>query len=118
MYDADMEIEGAAPEDQTGGQDSKIFQKDVEKIDPFFQEAEEVAGAEVEIDVGEKRAVLRDGRVPKLEKNYKRQQNEQKAMAEGWFKEDKMHQKAKRPIPEKWVEKNVNLANPNDKKGP
>jgi len=41
--------------------------------------------------VGEKRAVLRDGRVPKLEKNYKRQQNEQKAMAEGWFKEDKMH---------------------------
>jgi len=25
MYDADMEIEGAAPEDQTGGQDSKIF---------------------------------------------------------------------------------------------
>lgn len=112
MYDADMEIEGAPLEDQTGGQDSKIFQKDVEKIDPFFQEAEEV-----EVDVGEKRAVLRDGRVPKLEKNYKRQQNEQKAMAEGWFKEDKMHQKAKR-IPDKYVEKNVNLANPNDKKGP
>jgi len=25
MYDADMEIEGAPLEDQTGGQDSKIF---------------------------------------------------------------------------------------------
>ena len=34
MLDADLEIDGVKPE--SGAQDSKIFQKDVPKIDPFF----------------------------------------------------------------------------------
>lgn len=51
--------------------DAKIFNKgkSVEQIDPFFQEATEMAQ---ETNV-EKRAVMRDGRVPKMQKNIEKE---------------------------------------------
>lgn len=55
-----------ADDDQDHGGDNKIFQKDVPKIDPFFQEDGPSTFA------GEKRAVMRDGRIPKLQKNYEK----------------------------------------------
>ena len=50
-------------------QDAKIFGKtvSVEQLDPFFEEAQ----ADETIGV-EKRAVMRDGRIPMLQKNVER----------------------------------------------
>jgi len=42
--------------------------QNVQKLDPFFQSD---ASSDEEVQV-EKRAVLRDGRVPKLAKNYEK----------------------------------------------
>ena len=54
--------------------DAKIFGKgkSVEQLDPFFQEAKE----EDEATNVEKRAVMRDGRVPKMQKNVEKAEKE------------------------------------------
>ena len=54
--------------------DAKIFGKgkSVEQLDPFFQEAIE----DDEVTNVEKRAVMRDGRVPKMQKNLEKAQKE------------------------------------------
>ena len=63
------------------GQDEKVFGKDkgVEKLDPFFVEAtgsvdedendQHQAQSKAQV---EKRAVMRDGRVPKFQKNIEK----------------------------------------------
>ena len=64
IEDADMQAEDSDDVDQ------KVFKKDkaIEKIDDFF--AQESDG-DKEVRV-EKRAVLRDGRIPKFQKNVEK----------------------------------------------
>ena len=70
-------------------QDSKIFGKSVSvvQLDPFFEEAKDETKAEIE-----KRPVMRDGRVPMLQKNVEKAQKEaarRQAIQEGWIKEER-----------------------------
>ena len=56
-------------------------------MDPFFEEAKDETKAEVE-----KRPVMRDGRIPMLQKNVEKAQKEaarRQAIQEGWIKEEK-----------------------------
>ena len=67
--------------------DEKVFgkNKSVEQLDPFFLEAAEDDEAQIE-----KRPVMRDGRVPKMEKNLEKARQEaayKQAKREGWIKE-------------------------------
>ena len=80
--------------------DEKVFGKgkDVDQLDPFFVEASKTDDQNDE-EV-EKRAVMRDGRVPKFKKNLEKMQ--QRAMLaqqkrEGWLqvKEEKREKKEK-----------------------
>ena len=60
-------------------------EKPVDKIDPFFQEQSSDEESEQEV---ERRAVLRDGRVPKLAKNFEKLQQEKierQRRREGWY---------------------------------
>ena len=59
--------------------DEKLFgkDKDVARLDPFFVEVEGTDGTEVDKaseQPNEKRAVMRDGRVPKFQKNLVKMQ--------------------------------------------
>ena len=61
------------------GRDEKVFGKDkgVEKLDPFFVEAAAGSGDEIGNDQDlkqqvEKRTVMRDGRIPKFQKNIQK----------------------------------------------
>ena len=79
----------------TASYDDKVFGKDkaVEAIDPFFVEAA-VAEDKTTNKVHEKREVMRDGRVPKFQKNVEKQEQRQieaQTRREGWIakKEEK-----------------------------
>ena len=83
-------------EDQEGGvrtQDDRIFgkDKDVAQLDPFFVEAQdEEAVAKTKSGAFEKRAVMRDGRVPKFQKTIAKEQEkeiERQAKREGWLQQ-------------------------------
>ena len=80
--------------------DDKVFGKDksVSQLDPFFVEE---ANAQEHVQV-EKRAVMRDGRVPKFQKNMEKLEQkriEQQAIREGWLqKKEEERQEAARKV--------------------
>ena len=76
--------------------DEKVFgkSKSVEQLDPFFQEMKEDDESKIE-----KRAVMRDGRVPKMEKNMEKARQDaahKQAKKEGWIKEQEVKHEEKR----------------------
>ena len=80
-----------------------IKSKTVEQLDPFFQEAMDQPVVNVE-----KRAVMRDGRIPKMQKNLEKERKEaalRQAKQEGWLREKakqeeekKRAERAKKPM--------------------
>lgn len=81
LWEADVEI-----------QDERVVKAatpNIQKLDAFFQ-SDDSETEQNEVHV-EKRAVLRDGRVPKLAKNYEKLQQkkiEQQRRAEGWHEDE------------------------------
>jgi hypothetical protein len=88
MMEADLE--GSNSEVEGEGADDKIFKKNVPKVDTFFLED---TGVETEKKTVEKRAVMRDGRIPKLAKNFEKLQAVKMAKDEGWHADDAQHQR-------------------------
>ena len=93
ILEADVDSDLDQSEDEFPDLDKKVFGKDrdVEKLDPFFT-TEEAENAPQEVEI---RPVMRDGRVPKFQKNIEKirqKEIERQRRAEGWYEEQ---QKAK-----------------------
>ena len=87
ILEADVDSDLELNEDACPDLDKKVFGKDrdVEKLDPFFTTEENAPNEEVEI-----RPVMRDGRVPKFQKNIEKirqKEIEKQRRAEGWYEE-------------------------------
>jgi hypothetical protein len=68
MMEADLEDDSNSEVEREGA-DDKIFKKNVPKVDTFFIEDTGTASEKKPV---EKRAVMRDGRIPKLAKNFEK----------------------------------------------
>ena len=83
--DEDGSVEDAAADD-------KIFKRNVQKMDNFFKEEGE---AHDDAKYVEKRVLLRDGRIPKLSKNFDRDKKLAMAKEEGWDEDVRKYQQEK-----------------------